>query len=111
MSHLFKGLLAGIALVAILIGTSSGPLLAEAPALTSSAEQRGTAARSGGFSRMSFLPHADRSGKANPAVELIACKSEGSPCTKASQCCSKACIKGKAEGRPGAWCGADSKRR
>ena len=36
------------------------------------------------------------------------CKSEGSPCTSAGQCCSGACVKGLAEGRPGAWCGSDA---
>ncbi len=82
MSHLFKGLLAGIALIAILIVGGSGPLSAEATGLATATEQRSTATLSGGLSRISFLPLADRSGMSNPAVELIACKSEGAPARK-----------------------------
>ena len=46
-------------------------------------------------------------GAAAPIAQPRTCKSEGSPCTNAGQCCSGACIRGLAEGRPGAWCGAD----
>jgi hypothetical protein len=47
-------------------------------------------------------------GAAAPIAQPQACKSEGNPCTSARQCCSGECIKGHAEGRPGAWCGSDA---
>ncbi len=46
-------------------------------------------------------------GAAGPMAQPSTCRSEGTPCTSAGQCCSGACIRGQAEGRPGAWCGAD----
>ena len=54
-----------------------------------------------------FLPHATPADKSSPPVELIACKREGTPCKTSRECCSRACVKGMDEGRPGAWCGTD----
>jgi hypothetical protein len=47
-------------------------------------------------------------GAAAPIARPQTCKSEGSPCTNAGQCCSGTCVRGMAEGRSGAWCGSDA---
>ncbi len=103
-----RQLLCAVCAVAFL-GTNPAVSPAETITLGPGAGQGSAATSSGAISTVSFL--LVRPDRSSPAAQLIACKSEGTPCRSDGQCCSGACIKGLAEGRPGAWCGSDSNRR
>jgi hypothetical protein len=89
----------------VLVFAHAGLASAETTNLSATTGQAQTASQSNHFlGQLTFLPPAPQPNMSHPPVRLVRCKGLGDPCKRNSQCCTGNCVKGFAEGIPGAWC-------